>query len=238
MTFARGTAIYGKERIAFDVQYVSRKTMEIAVHPDKTVVVKAPFGTEMSEIHRRVGRRAGWIKRQLEYFRQFDPRMTPRRFVGGESHLYLGRQYRLKIQSSSGRDDVKLLRGYIRINAEGGATSDRIKLLLESWYAEKASVHFRESFERNWKPFEKLQIPMPRLQIRRMRKRWGSLSPNGLLTLNTDLIRAPKECIDYVIVHELCHLQHHDHGAAFYRLLEKVDPHWVMRKTKLERALV
>jgi hypothetical protein len=71
-----------------------------------------------------------------------------------------------------------------------------------------------------------------------MKKRWGSLSHNGLLTLNTDLIRAPKACIDYVITHELCHLKHHNHGPNFYRLLEKMMPDWERRKTQLELSMV
>jgi len=79
---------------------------------------------------------------------------------------------------------------------------------------------------------------MPRLQVRRNEKRWGSLSRGGILTLNTDLIRAPRECIDYVITHELCHLKCHDHSPEFYRLLEKVMPDWEKRKHKLELALV
>jgi hypothetical protein len=75
------------------------------------------------------------------------------------------------------------------------------------------------------------------LQIKRLKKRWGSLSAKGTLTLNTDLIRAPKECIDYVVTHELCHLVNKDHNAQFYGLLGKIMPDWEKRKHKLERTL-
>ena len=70
-----------------------------------------------------------------------------------------------------------------------------------------------------------------------MRKRWGSLSANGMLTLNADLIRAPRECIDYVITHELSHLRYKNHGPEFYRFLDKVMPDWEKRKHKLEVTL-
>ena len=72
------------------------------------------------------------------------------------------------------------------------------------------------------------------MQIRRMKTRWGSLSPNSILTLNMDLIRAPKECVDYVIIHELCHLQYPNHGPGFYKLMESVMPDWGRRKHKLD----
>jgi len=79
--------------------------------------------------------------------------------------------------------------------------------------------------------------PVPKLSIRRMKTRWGSLSPKGTLTLNVALIRAPRECIEYVITHELCHMKHPRHDGAFYKLLERHMPDWERRKHKLEMAL-
>ena len=231
------TVTYGSETVFYKVLYASRKTMEIAVHPDRTVVIKAPVGTKFEEIEMRVHKRAGWIKKKLDYFRQFHPRTPVRRYVGGETHLYLGRQYRLKI-SIGERGEVKLIRGHFQIRVKETTSSDKVKKLLEAWYAEKATKRFRESFDRCWPAFEKLALPKPRLQIRRMKTRWGSLSSRGTLTLNTDLIRSPRACIDYVITHELCHLQCPDHGPGFYCLLEKVMPDWEKRKHNLELALV
>lgn len=92
---------YGRETIVFEVLHLKRKTMEIAVHPDKSVIVKAPLGSDSEEVVRRVRRRAGWIHRQILYFEQFEPKTPPRRHVSGESHLYLGRKYRLKIRKST-----------------------------------------------------------------------------------------------------------------------------------------
>ena len=71
-----------------------------------------------------------------------------------------------------------------------------------------------------------------------MQKRWGSLSDKGTVTLNTDLIRAPKECIDYVVTHELCHLKYNNHGPEFYKLLDSVIPGWEKIKHKLELSMV
>lgn len=231
------TVTYGREQVQFNVLYSARKTLGIEVYPDSNVVVKAPLGTDPAEVQKRVFKRVRWILRQQHYFRQFDPRTPVRQFVGGETHLYLGRQFRLAI-STGNQDSVKLTRGYFSVEVKSAVSSEKVKILLDSWYAGRAVVKFEENFSHCWPYFEKLGLTKPRLQIRRMQKRWGSLSRGGQLTLNTDLIRAPKECVDYVITHELCHLQCNDHSSEFYRLLEKVMPDWERRKHKLELALV
>ena len=228
---------YGREDIPFDVLFSDRKTLEISVHPDRRVVVKAPPGTDLFSIKTRVIKRARWIKRQLSYFNQFSPRTPARRYVGGESHLYLGRQYRLKIGKSES-NQVKLTGGFFRVSVIGKPTPEQVKRLLDRWYAEKAGEKFHEIFASRLKVFERRGTAAPRLAVRRMQTRWGSLSSNGTLTLNVELIRAPKECIEYVIIHELCHLHCNSHDKSFYQLLEKHLPDWQKRKHKLELALV
>jgi predicted metal-dependent hydrolase len=238
MNPVRGSVVFGKTAIAYKVFFVHRKTMEIAVHPDGTVVVKAPEGTSFASIETRVLKRAGWIIRQLDFFRQFEPRTPKRNYVGGESHLYLGRRYRLKIHRNQEREGAKLVRGFFHIDVKHDASPAHIKQIMDNWYADKAAIKFNATFDRYWPQFSRISYQKPKLTLRHMKKRWGSLSKNGRLTLNIDLIRAPKECIDYVITHELCHLQHLDHGPKFYQLIEKVMPDWERRKAKLEISMV
>lgn len=236
MTVSHGAIFYGKENIAFTFFHVDRKTLEIAVHPDQTVVVKAPPGFDMEEIQKRVVKRAAWIVKQRAFFRQFDPRTPERCYVGGETHLYLGRRYRLHVAEAD-QNAVKLIKGFFEIQVQGSVSSEKVKCLMEGWYSEKAAVHFNESLDRCWPYVEKFSPLKPRLQIKRMQKRWGSLSAKGMLTLNTALIKAPRECIDYVVIHELSHLQYNNHGSEFYRFLEKVMPDWEKRKYQLEVML-
>jgi predicted metal-dependent hydrolase len=237
MRLSYGIASYGSEKIEFGYCHVGRKTLEIAVHPNQSVIVKAPLGTEADEIYRKVVRRARWIIKQKNFFRQFEPRTPVRYYVGGETHLYLGKRYRLKIKKGR-RDEVKLMRGYFEIQVKGPVSSRKVKNLLDEWCVKKAVDKFREALDRCWLPFRKQSVARPKLQIRRLKKRWGSLSARGILTLNTDLIRAPKECIDYVITHEFCHLKYRDHNSKFYALLKKIVPDWEKRKHKLELTLV
>ena len=226
---------YGNSVISYDLRYTDRKSLEISVYPDGSVMVKAPVIAALGDVEAKIKKRARWIQKQLRYFAQFEPRMPPRQFVGGESHLYLGRSYRLKIVLSE--NDHVLLKGkFFRISASD-TSAEHIAGLLQVWYLDKAAQHFARVFDNCWMSFEKHGVSKPTLRIARMKNRWGSLSRNRTLTLNPELIKAPRECIEYVVIHELCHLLHHNHGAEFHSLLERSLPDWMNRKHKLEMAL-
>ena len=226
---------YGGVTIPFELRYSARKSFQIAVHPDGSVAVKAPLHINNDQVLQRVHKRVRWIQKQIRYFAQFEPRTPQRKFVGGESHLYLGRQYRLKIEHAD-QNQVRLKHGYFYVQ-----TSDpqpmRVEKLLNQWYLDKASVYFAKVFNECWKHPQNAGKSKPVMKIRNMKTRWGSLSSRGNMTLNLQLIKAPKECIEYVVMHELCHLSHHNHGPDFYHLLDIMMPDWVQRKNKLERSL-
>ncbi|MBA7579021.1 hypothetical protein ES708_20887 [subsurface metagenome] len=233
MSLSEGSIFYGNNEIQFSVSYVERKTLEISVHPNADVVVRAPSGADFGEIRKIIFRRAKWITKQQGYFRQFNPRTPARQYISGETHLYLGKQYRLKIEESNFYT-VKLTRGFFQVQVKPEDSPDKIKKVLNQWYYEKAALKMKELTDECWRYFEGVDFEKPELQIRKMKTRWGSLSKRETLTLNIDLIRAPKECIEYVIIHELCHLKYNDHSAEFYHLLEKIMPNWKNFKHKLE----
>ena len=227
---------YGSRRIAYTLRHADRSTLAISVLPDGTVDVVAPLGTVLEDVQVRVSRRARWILGQQHYFEQFRPRTPERRYVSGETHLYLGRQYRLKVVCGE-RESVKLVAGRFLVDVTQSGEPGRVRAILEAWYREKARERLSERFEICWQLFSQHHVVPPRMQVRRMRSRWGSLSPSGTLTLNLDLVRAPRDCIDYVILHELCHLEHADHGPGFQARLEQVMPDWQRRKHRLEMTL-
>ncbi|MBN2104085.1 M48 family metallopeptidase [bacterium] len=231
------TIKYGSERIKFQIIYSERKTLEISVHPDSNVVVRAPKNTDFREIEERVIKRSRWIQKKRLYFRQFEPRTPVKKFVAGESHLYLGKRYRLKITCDE-TNSVKLVQGFFHITINGTIMPEMVKILLDKWYYGKSIIKLNEFYENCWASFKKYSNTKPVLKIQEMKTRWGSLSQRRMLTLNRRLIKAPKECIDYVIFHELCHLIHKNHSPEFYNLLEKVMPDWEKRKHRLEMALV
>ena len=226
---------YAGRSIPFHLDRANRKSLEIAVHPDGSVVVKAPVGADEALVLRHIRGRARWILRQLRYFAQFEPRTPKRRFVGGESHLYLGKKYRLKIRKSD-TDGVLLKQGFFHITAVDSGPG-QVAALLNDWYRCRAEIYFSQVLDECWRRFQKKELDKPRLKIRTMKTRWGSFSRKSGITLNLELIKAPRECIEYVVIHELCHLFHPDHGAKFYDLLVNLLPDWVERKRKLELTL-
>jgi len=231
------TVIYGKSAIAFDVQFRPRKTLDIAVEPDQSVIVTAPEKADLTVIDHRVKAKARWILKQQQFFEQFVPRTPARQYISGETHLYIGRQYRLKVHRSA-HSYVKLLGRYIHIHTQAPKNTEAVQQLLDDWYLSHAKVKFQERIDYCFKSFEHLGQAQPTLKIRTLQKRWGSLTPAGNLLLNRDLIRAPRQCIDYVVIHELCHLKYPDHSSQFYSFLSLMLPDWEKKKLQLERSLL
>ena len=184
----------------------------------------------MAQIEAMMLKRGRWILKQKAYFEQFLPRTPERQYVSGETHLYLGKRYRLK-SSDMHHNEVKLKGSYFLFD-RNKSDPDSIKKMMTRWYQEKAQQQFAARLKLVMKRFE--GFDMPKLEIRNLRSKWGQMSHAGVLTLNLSLIRAPFECIDYVITHELCHLKFMNHGPEFWRELSRVMPSWSKIKQKLE----
>ncbi len=204
------------------------------MQPDCQVLVTAPEGTVLSRVQELVHKRARWIQKQQQYFQQFLPRTPDRKYVGGETHLYLGRQYRLKLVKAD-RSFLKLSGGYLIVHHPDISLSRNVEEVLYCWYRTRAEQKFRERFEQWLSNFLQIHsIALPELRIRRMKSRWGSYALSGRITLNLELIKAPVDCIDYVIAHEICHVIYPHHGPKFYKLLESIMPDYLTKKMKLE----
>jgi len=229
--------MYGETRIDYQVVRRARKTLEIAVEPDASVVIAAPEGAALEAIEAKLRKRAAWITRQQRFFTQFLPRVPARAFLPGETHLYLGRQYRLKVVPHV-QQAVKMTRGYFIVQTHRPLSPNVTQELVEAWYRERAHIKFAERIEINLRRFPDSEAHRPQgLTVRHLKQRWGSMSPGSRLMLNRRLIEAPIDAIDYVITHELCHVTEPNHGAAFYELLGRVMPDWERRKLRLERAM-
>lgn len=207
--------------------------MEIAVHPDGRVVVKVPTGTTQDAVDRRVLRRARWIREKVEYFRKFEPKIPPRRYVGGETHLFLGRQYRLKLVASP-ETGVKLKGGYFYVSVANLDRPEEIRSLLDAWYSFHATLLFQKRLRACCDAVRWPNEPLPPIKVRKMKRRWGSCSSRGVIVLNRALVEAPLFCVDYVIMHELCHLKVSGHGPKFWALMHRRMPDYIERRKRLE----
>ena len=197
------------------------------------VLVNAPVESTMSKIKERLQKKAPWIIKQQSFFLTFHPKTTPRKFISGETHLYLGRQYLLNIEECD-QESVKLRGKFIEVRARD---KSRSKELMNSWYLGHARSKFHSIAEPIIEKFKKYHVEPSSIVLREMPTRWGSCTPKGKIILNPELIKAPKGCIEYVIIHELCHLIHRDHTQKFMDLQSKEMPDWEKWKDKLERLL-
>lgn len=221
---------FGSKRIDFHLEFSERKTLGITVTSNMKVLVKAPLSADLEKIKSRIRKRAAWIIKQQNFFLNFHPKMPVRKFISGETHMYLGRQYQLKVIKGN-MNLVKYKGQHIEIIT---TNPSKAKELLNHWYRTKAKDKFAEIAEPLILHFKKFNVEPKGLYIQEMSKRWGSCTSKGKIILNPELIKAPKTCIKYVIVHELCHLVYHNHTKAFFELQQQIMPDWKKWKEKLE----
>lgn len=231
------TLQYGASIIEFSLVFSERKTLGIKVHPDVTVEVQAPFETSIDKVKEKVKNKASWILKQKDFFLAFHPLTPPRLYVSGETHMYLGKQYRLKLITSK-VEYVKLKNGYIHVGVKNQLDKLGVKKLLHKWYLEKAKIHFEAIFKKNLPLTKKLSDKEVLLKYRWMTKRWGSCDSKGTIHLNVELMKASKKCIEYVMIHEMCHLKYFNHSSKFYTLLESILPNYKETKQTLELVIV
>ena len=232
-THTIGSFSFGSKEINYELSYQDRKTLGIRVYPDCKVKVIAPHDTTNEKLQSKLKEKAPWIIRQQLDFLSYHPLTPPRQYVNGETHLYLGRQYKLRIEEAS-QNEVKLLRGRLLVFKKNNAKAET---LVTDWYRDKAHLHFKDTLQKILPLFSRYGITEPKLLIRQMPTRWGSCTPQGKVILNPELVKAPKGSIEYVIIHELCHLIHHNHTKAFYELQETIMPDWKKWKERLENIL-
>lgn len=228
---------YGAERLQFRLRRRAVKSLTITVWPNGAVEVVAPQEAEEETIRRRVSRRGAWIQRQRRAFRQMAAPTDTLPTRTGQSVRYLGRQYRLRVTVGEA-DSVKLTRGVLQVAVCGEVKEEAVAHLITRWFAVRARQKLGERFARCSETVASFGICPEGFTLRRMPRRWGSCSSAGRIMLNPSLVKAPVDCIDYVIIHELCHLKHHRHDKRFYQLLSRVLPDWKRRKDRLERFAV
>jgi predicted metal-dependent hydrolase len=212
----------------------SRRTLAISVLPNGNLELTAPHLAQEREILAKVGKRRRWIVNQRRKFAAMNSQRPEPRYINGATHRYLGRQYRLKV--IRGEELSVLLKGaYFHITSPNG-TDVEVRKALEKWFRQKAAEQFSKKIDK-WIPWcAKHTLPVPRVRILKMPKRWGSAAQDGRIALNPQLIHMPSPCIDYVITHEVCHLLHPNHGPKFVRLLTSLMPDWKYRKERIERS--
>lgn len=226
---------YGDHSIPYRVQVDEQRTSRIAIHvdPDGSVIVDAPPNFSDASVRSAVQKRARWVVSHVAEANARFAHVRPREYVSGEQVLYLGRRYVLKVLPTDARPGPVRLKGN-RLEVETrSANRDEIRGKVRAWYRVKARDYFARKIDE-----AAVRLPwvygVPPLRLLKMTRQWGSCSASGQVILNPHLIKAPRACIEYVILHELAHLKHHDHGAEFWKLLDDWMPSWRVTKRTLD----
>ncbi|QHM12634.1 hypothetical protein JS609_00726 [Bacillus subtilis] len=231
---------YVNKIIDFAIQRKNVKNVNLNIKPDMTIEVSAHDAVPLNFIYDFVKSKGAWIVKNVKNFENAQPNsQSGREYVSGESFKYLGKQYRLRVQNTEEEEIVKYFRGFIYLFVKDPNDYDRKAKLMDEWYREKAFMTFQESLNKQLPLVQKYGVDKPNLDLRTMKARWGSaLTDKNTILLNTELIKAPKFCIDYVTLHELIHFKYNDHSERFYDMLYSLMPDWEKRKAILDEEIV
>jgi len=224
------------QNIEFRVVYSGRRSLGISVLPDSTVIVRVPYRTSLKTINRIVQEKAAWIIKHRDSYSSNDNSKLNRLYSNGEKHLFRGNESVLKIEKSS-RKYIRFIDGFIELGLDKTDNSEAIKRLLYTGYKNEAITFLPLMLSSVLEKYNEQMFKPSGLIIRSMKRRWGSCSNKGVITLSTKLIKLPDTLIEYVILHELCHLKHHNHGGGYYKLLSSLYPEWKELRKELRKYI-
>ena len=245
MTATETSAVaWGGTQLPYTIRRSARrkKTVAVTVDPCGAVLLVAPEHLATEELDGIVSRKAEWIMRRLRHAQSHGPPLSPREFVSGETVLYLGRHYRLKVHPCSTDDtgktgengDAKLRGGWLHVPAPTGPRqAAQVREAVVAWFRRHAARRLPERVAA-WR--SRAGVPMPRVIVSNQQKRWGSCDRNGTIRLNWRIIQASMRLVDYVVVHELVHLRHRGHGHDYWQAVGRVMPDYERRREDLRRC--
>ncbi len=229
--------LFGKTQIDYDVVYSSRRrNATLAVYPLKQVEITVPTAIQQEKIKTLVERKAVWVIKQLVWFDQITQIDSIKEYVNGESFLYLGRQYKLRLNKENGKTEVNLKGRELEVTLKKQDSKHDVKTLIKfaiwHWYREQSLKIIDESVTSYCK---KLGISKPEITIKNQYKRWGSCTSKNVLIFNFRIAMAPVSQLNYVVAHELVHIKHKDHSSKFWKTLKSIMPDYEDRKEKLKQ---
>ena len=212
----------------------SRKSIGIIVNSDGSVVVRAPQRATKKEIDEVINKRFDWILKHIKRFEEQGPAYSKREFVDGEKHLFLGKEYIMRVTVGA-FNNVTINGEFIDIECKNESF---VKPLMEQWYRQKANKLMPQIITPIIDKFNSLYDISPnKISLKNMKSRWGSCSSKANISMNIKLIKSTESCIEYVMAHELCHLIQMNHSKSYYSLLTEFMPDWRERKKNLDHFM-
>lgn len=225
MIYQKDRVRYGTMTISYDIVKTRRvKTSEVIVEPDLTITVRTPIEKRKAEIQRIVLDKASWIIQKRKELRESIPDLIKPTFKENSTLPYLGKNYRLIIRKDShSNNELRFANGEFVVTIKSSKNTKKlVSCLYENWLLDNARVILKEKVER-WS--EELDIDVESINIKNLRKRWGSLAKDKkTINLNLNLLKAPDDVIDYILLHELCHTKIGDHSHHYWDLVRRYMP--------------
>ncbi|MEG1635321.1 MAG: SprT family zinc-dependent metalloprotease [Rikenellaceae bacterium] len=228
---------YSKDNItiSYDVQFSIRRSMSIHIKGiDGEVIVKLPMGESVKTAQKLVEEKFEWIIKSKEKVSKIKETINQKIYTEGSTHLFLGIPYTLNIVVAKG-GSVRQEGNKIIVTT---SNSERVEKLMKAWYADEAKKFLIPLTSKIAVDFNARHKKMPSsLELKYVKSYWGMCTSRRVIKLNIELMRAPVECIKYIITHELCHLIHQNHSKRFYDLLQTEFPDWKESRKLLEQTI-
>ena len=228
-----------QQEITYTLEQKPVKNLNLRIRKNGSVYVSASPLVPVQEIDDFVVRKGQYIIRSMEQFRQIQQyQPEPKRYVSGETFYFQGRGVRLKV-SQDQKESVISDGVYLFLNVKDPEDYEKKRRMVTKYLDQQCREVFQGELDHLYPVFRKYNVEKPQLRIRDMDTRWGScLAKKGIITLNKRLLEAPRNCIQYVVMHELCHLVHPNHSKIFYQFLTMMMPDWKQRKEALDNDMI
>lgn len=235
-TSQRTITAEGRE-IPYTLERKQVRNLNLRVRKDGSVWVSANAAVPCGEIDVFVAGKAPYILKALDRFHEMAQyRPQPKQYVSGETFIVLGRGLRLQVTQAA-KDAVSADGVYIHLDVQDLHDMEKKRRIVSRFLDQQCRMVFGDVMDALYPSFRKYGVQRPTLRIRDMETRWGScLAKKGIITLNKRLLEAPRHCIEYVVMHELCHLIHPNHSRPFYAFLTMLMPDWKERKQFLDKT--
>ncbi|MCJ7820771.1 MAG: M48 family metallopeptidase [Bacteroidales bacterium] len=220
------------EEVEYDIIRSSRRTVALYIRPGGSLLIRAPWYVPAYVLLKFVESKAPWISRHRDKLKEIRPDQPSTMINAGDKIPFMGRELTVRAHENS-RNGIYVIEDEIHVSVYGALTPENITAFIDNWYLKEARNYFAERTQELVRLHGNI-LPVPSsVSIRKMKRRWGTCRSNGAILFNRELIKKDKELIDSVIIHELCHLVHHNHGKEFYALLESIIPDYRQRRRNL-----